>query len=69
MRTIGSRFCSSPSSAFFETSRRDEADRLADLDRGEADARRVVHRLQHVVGELADFRRDLADRRGNLAQH
>ena len=34
----------------------------ADLDRREPNSRRVVHGLKHVLDQLADFRRDLADR-------
>ena len=36
-----------------------------DLDRGEPDARRVVHGLEHVVGELAHLRRHLLDGLGD----
>ena len=41
---------------------RDQPQRLRDLDRGQADAGRFIHGLEHVVGELADFRRHLHDR-------
>ena len=34
---------------------------LRDLDRRQPDAGRVVHGLEHVVGELADLRRHLLD--------
>ena len=34
--------------------------RLRDLDRRQPDAGRVVHGLEHVVGELADLRRHLS---------
>ena len=30
----------------------------ADLDRGEADAGRVVHRVEHILGQLPDLVRD-----------
>ena len=47
----------------------DDAFGHGDLDRGEADARRVVHRLQHVIHERAVRVRDAAfDRRGFLFQ-
>ena len=39
----------------------DQPQRLRDLDRGEPDAGRVVHGLEHVVGKLADLRRDFLD--------
>ena len=40
----------------------------ADLDRGEADSRRRVHRLEHVRDERADAIVDLSDGRGDLPQ-
>ena len=40
----------------------------ADLDRGEADARRRVHRLEHVRDERTHLVIDLLDRRGDLPQ-
>ena len=39
-----------------------------DLDRGEADARRRVHRLEHVRDERAHLVVDLLDGRGDLPQ-
>src|SRR6266436_2774703 len=47
---------------------RDQPHRLRDLDRRKPDAGRVVHGLEHVVGELADLRRDLFDRPGDQPQ-
>ena len=44
------------------------AQRLADLDRGQADAGRVIHRLEHVVGELSQRRIDALDGLGDHAQ-
>ena len=41
---------------------------LADLGRGKADARRGVHRLQHVVHQRADLVVDGGDRAGFLAK-
>ena len=46
----------------------DDALHLADLRRGKADARRFVHRLEHVLGERLDLVVDLFDRIGDLAQ-
>src|SRR3954449_5416140 len=46
----------------------DQPQRLRDLDRREPDAGRVVHGLEHVVGKLADLRRDLLDRLGDQTQ-
>ena len=43
--------------------------RHADLDRGEADAGRVVHRLEHVGDQRAQLVVDRLDGRGNLPQH
>ena len=40
----------------------DQPQRLRDLDRRQPDAGRVIHGLEHVVGELADIRRHLLDR-------
>ena len=40
----------------------DDAQRLADLGRGEADARRLVHGLQHVGHQPLDARIDAHDR-------
>ena len=31
----------------------EKSDRLGDLDRSEADARGIVHRLRHVIHQLA----------------
>jgi hypothetical protein len=42
----------------------DEPLRHADLDRREADAGGVVHRVEHVGGEPAQLRRDLVHRLG-----
>ena len=42
--------------------------RLRDLDRRQPDAGRVVHGLEHVVGELADLRRHLLDGFGDQPQ-
>ena len=42
--------------------------RLADLDRGKADAGRVVHGLEHVLDQLPGRSVDLGDRLGNLPQ-
>ncbi len=36
-----------------------QAQRLADLDRGKPDARRVIHGFQHVVGEFENAGIDL----------
>ncbi len=41
---------------------------VADLWRGEAEARRLQHRDDHVVDELRDLRRDLRDRLGRFAE-
>ena len=41
---------------------------IADLDGGEADAGRVVHGLEHVVGELARSSSTRLDRVGHAAQ-
>ena len=38
---------------------RDQPQWLGDLDGGEPDAGRVIHGLEHVIGELADLGRDL----------
>ena len=46
----------------------DQPQRLRDLDRRKPDAGRVVHGLEHVVGKLADLRRDLLDRLGDQPQ-
>ncbi len=46
----------------------DEALRHADLDGGETDAGRVVHRLEHVRGEGTHLVGDLADRLGHQPQ-
>ena len=46
----------------------DQAARDADLHGGEPDAGRLVHRLQHVVGELQDLGVHALDGRGGLAQ-
>ena len=46
----------------------DDALQRADLRRGEADAGRGVHRLQHVVHELAHLGVDRGDRQGLLLQ-
>ncbi len=43
----------------------DEAHGLGDLNRCEPDTGRVVHRFEHVVGKLAQLRRDFLDRPGN----
>ena len=40
----------------------EDAQRHADLRRRQPDARRGIHRRDHVVDELLDLRRDLADR-------
>ena len=40
----------------------------ADLDRGEADAGRVVHRLEHVGDQRAQLVVDLLDRGRDLAE-
>ena len=49
----------------------DHADALGatDLLGGKADALGVVHALQHVLGELADIVRDLANLDGLLAEY
>ena len=47
---------------------RDQPQRLGDLDRRKPDAGRVIHGLEHVVGELADLRRDFFDRLGDQPQ-
>ena len=67
MKTRG-RGLVSPSSSLLGEIHRDQPQRLGDLDRGEPDAGRVVHGLEHVVGELADLRRDLFDRLGDQPQ-
>ena len=41
----------------------------ADLGRGETDTRGVVHRLEHVLGQLHEPTVDLGDLVGALAQH
>jgi hypothetical protein len=46
-----------------------QPDRLADLDRRQAYARRVVHRLQHVVDEPAQAVVEALDGFGDLAKH
>ena len=46
----------------------DDALQLADLRRGEADAGRGVHRLQHVVHQLAHLGIDRRDRLGLLLE-
>ena len=58
----------SPSSLFLARSMVISRKRLRDLDRGKPDPGRVVHGLEHVVGELADLRRDLLDRLGDEPQ-
>ena len=45
-----------------------QADRHADLDRGEADAGRVVHRLEHVGDERLQLVVERLHRLGNLPQ-
>ena len=52
----------SPSSSLLGEIHGDQPQRLRDLDRGKPDAGRVIHGLEHVVGELADLRRHLFDR-------
>ena len=47
---------------------RDHALGNADLNRGQADARSLVHRLEHVIDELADAAIDLFDRLGEQPQ-
>jgi hypothetical protein len=44
----------------------DDTDRLADLDRRQPDAGRVVHRLEHLFDQLADAVVDLRHRLGHL---
>src|SRR5271165_3619077 len=46
----------------------EQADRLGDLDRREPDARRVVHRLDHVVDEPRQRRVDTLDRLADQAE-
>jgi len=46
----------------------DDAFGNADLDRGKADAGRVIHGRQHVIDQLADAGIDVLDRLGNLPQ-
>ena len=46
----------------------DDAPGLADLDRSEADAGRVVHGRKHVLDQLPDRGVDLGDRLGNQPQ-
>ena len=45
------------------------AQRLADLDRRKSDAGRVIHRVEHVVRQLQQWRIDALDGLGNQAQH
>src|SRR5690606_6193886 len=47
----------------------DEPNALANLRRREANARRLEHRLEHVIGELADAVVRLADLHGLLPQY
>ena len=47
----------------------DQPLRDADLRRGQADARRRPHRLEHVLRQLACGRGDTTDRPGASAQH
>ena len=46
----------------------EEPDRHADLRRGQADAGRRVHRLDHVLRQRAQVARDVGDRAGRLVQ-
>ena len=46
----------------------EKPDRLGDLDRGEADAGGVVHRLRHVVHQLAQRAVDAFDRLADETQ-
>ena len=46
----------------------DQPDRLGELDRGEADAGRLVHCLDHVIHQLAQLVVDALDRRADEAQ-
>ncbi|MCY1300251.1 hypothetical protein D9M70_498120 [compost metagenome] len=55
--------------AFFRNIEHQHAFGNADLDRGKADAGRVIHGFEHIVGQTADVRVDGFDRRGNLAEH
>ena len=58
----------SPSSSLLGEIHGDQPQRLRDLDRRQPDAGRVIHGLEHVVGELADLRRHLLDGFGDEPQ-
>ena len=62
------KICGAGSLAFLGEVDHQHAQRFADLDRGEPDARRVVHGIQHVAGEFAQLGIDTLHRLGNLAQ-
>ena len=49
--------------------RDEDPQRHADLRRRQPDARRGVHRLDHVVDELLDVRCDFGDGGGRLVKH